>query len=136
LNLITVLDPFVAWQLQFFGCTNCSQASPDADPLGKGMSNTNQFLAGLDPTNSASALRIISAVKQGSDVLITWTTAGAHTNTVQSTAGDGNGGYATNFTDLSDPIIISGSGDAATNYTNVGGATNGPSQFYRIRLVP
>jgi autotransporter-associated beta strand protein len=135
-GLITVLDPFAAWQLQYFGCTNCAQAAGDADPLGKGMSNTNQFLAGLNPTNAASVLRITSAVRQGSDVLITWTTAGSHTNAVQSTAGDGNGGYATNFTDISDPMIITGNGDTTTNYTDAGGATNGPSQFYRVRLVP
>jgi PKD repeat protein len=139
LNLITVLDPFVAWQLQYFGCTNvaiCPLASPDADPLGKGMSNTNQFLAGINPTNSASALRIISATQQGSDVVITWTTAGAHTNAVQATAGDGSGDYATNFTDVSGTIIITGSGDATTNYTDAGGATNNPSRYYRVRLVP
>jgi autotransporter-associated beta strand protein len=139
LNLITVLDPFVAWQLQYFGCTNvaiCPLASPDADPLGKGMSNTNQFLAGINPTNSASALRIISATQQGSDVVITWTTAGAHTNAVQATAGDGSGDYATNFTDVSGTIILTGSGDATTNYTDAGGATNNPSRYYRVRLVP
>ena len=138
-NLITALDPFVAWQLQYFGCTNvaiCPQAAPDADPLGKGMSNTNQFLAGLNPTNAASALQITSAVRLGADVLITWTTAGAHTNAVQATAGDGNGGYVTNFTDLSGPIVITGSGDVATNYMDIGGATNTPSRFYRVRLVP
>jgi hypothetical protein len=27
-------------------------------------------------------------------------------------------------------------GDTATNYTDSGGATNGPSHYYRIRLVP
>jgi hypothetical protein len=75
-------------------------------------------------------------VRQGNDVLITWTSAGAHTNAVQATAGDGNGGYATNFTDISSLIIIMGSGDATTNYTDVGGATNAPAQFYRVRLVP
>ena len=35
------------------------------------MSNTNQFLAGINPTNPASAFRVISAVQQGSDVLVT-----------------------------------------------------------------
>jgi hypothetical protein len=114
----------------------CPQAAPDADPFGKGMSNTNQFLAGLNPTNPASAFRIISAVQQGSDVLITWTTAGAHTNAVQASAGDGSGGYVTNFTDISGTVIITGSGDATTNYTDAGGATNSPSRYYRVRLVP
>jgi hypothetical protein len=42
----------------------------------------------------------------------------------------------TNFTDISSPIIISGSGDATTNYVDSGGATNSPSRYYRIRLVP
>jgi len=137
LNLAT--DPFASWQSQYFGCTNvamCPQAAPDADPFGKGMSNTNQFLAGLNPTNPASAFRIISAVQQGSDVLITWTTAGAHTNAVQASAGDGSGGYVTNFTDISGTVIITGSGDATTNYTDAGGATNSPSRYYRVRLVP
>ena len=55
---------------------------------------------------------------------------------VQATAGDGNGGYATNFTDLSGLIIIAGSGDQATNYTDAGGATNVPARYYRVRLAP
>jgi hypothetical protein len=75
-------------------------------------------------------------VRQGNDVLITWTTAGAHTNAVQATAGDGSSGYATNFTDIGSLIIITGDGDATTNYTDAGGATNSPSRYYRVRLVP
>jgi hypothetical protein len=129
-------DPFQCWQLQYFGCTNCPQAAASADPDGDGQNNLAEFLSGTDPTNSASALRVSSAVRQGNDVVITWTTAGARTNAVQATAGDGNGGYATNFTDISGLIVITGSGDAITNYTDVGGATNAPSQFYRVRLVP
>jgi PKD repeat protein len=136
LNAITVLTPFAAWQVNYFGCTNCPQAVPDADPLGKGMSNTNQFLAGLNPTNSASALRIISVAQQSNDVVITWTTAGVRTNAVQATAGDAIGNYTNTFVDISGLIIIPGSGDATTNYLDSGGATNAPSRYYRIRLVP
>jgi autotransporter-associated beta strand protein len=135
-NLITVLDPFTAWQLQYFGCTNCPQADADADPLGKGMSNTNQFLAGINPTNNLSALRIISVVPQSNNLVITWTTAGGYTNAVQATSGDGSGGYSTNFVDISAPIILPGNGDATTNYVDVGGATNVPSRYYRVRLFP
>jgi hypothetical protein len=129
-------DPFQCWQLQYFGCTNCPQADANADPDGDGQNNMAEFLSGTDPTNNASALRVSVATRQGSDVLITWTTAGAHTNAVQATAGDGNGGYATNFTDISSPIIVTGSGDVTTNYTDAGGATNSPSRYYRVRLVP
>lgn len=135
------LDPFVVWQWQYFGCTNlalCPQAAGDADPLGKGMSNTNQFLAGLNPTNSASVFRILSTARQSNDVVITWQTAGGHTNMVQVTAGAANGSYSTNsFVDISgSQTILPGSGDTSTNYIDSGAATNVPSRYYRIRLVP
>jgi hypothetical protein len=135
-TVVSLTDPFQCWQMQYFGCTACPQAAPDADPLGKGMSNTNQFLAGLNPTNSLSALRIISVMPEGNDIAITWTTAGVRTNAVQATIGDGSGGYSMNFTDISAQIILPVSGDAVTNYVDVGGATNVPSRYYRIRLLP
>jgi PKD repeat protein len=134
-NAITVLTPFAAWQTQYFGCTNCPQAAADADPLGKGMNNAAQFLAGLNPTNSASVLRIISVIPQGNDIVITWTTAGGRTNVVQATAGDASGGYATNFLNLSGLLVIDGSGDTTANYIDVCGVTNSPARFYRVRLV-
>jgi hypothetical protein len=129
------LDPFLAWQLQYFSCTNlvtCPQAAGDADPDGDGMSNTNEFLSGTNPTNGVSALRITSVVRQTTDVAITWTTAGGFTNAVQATTGS----YTTNFVDLTGLIIIPGNGDVTTNYVDGGGVTNNPSRFYRIRLVP
>ncbi|HXI82944.1 MAG TPA: pectinesterase family protein [Verrucomicrobiae bacterium] len=135
-NLITVVTAFQAWQLSHFGCTNCPQAAASADPDGDGQNNLAEFLAGTDPNNSASGLHISSVARSGSDVVITWATAGGATNVVQATAGDGNGGYTTNFSDLSGPIVITGSGDASTNYTDVGGGTNVPSRYYRVRLAP
>jgi hypothetical protein len=134
------LDPFVAWQLQYFGCTNlaiCPQAAGDADPLGKGMSNTNQFLVGLNPTNPASQFQIISTAQNTTDVVIVWKTAGVRTNAVQATSGASDGSYNTNgFADVSGPIIIGVTGDVTTNYTDAGGATDIPSRYYRVRLVP
>ena len=138
-NLISVYDPFMWWQLQYFGCTNCPQAQAGADPFGKGISNTNQFLLGLNPTNPASVFQINSLATQGSnsaDVLITWTTVGGITNVVQATGGviDGSGSYATNFIDLSPFIIIQGVGGQTTNYLDGSGATNSPARYYRIRF--
>jgi hypothetical protein len=135
-------DPFVAWALQYFRCTNdgtlCTQAAPNADPYGKGISNTNQFLVGLDPTNPASQFRITSIAPLGTNMVITWTTAGGHTNMVQVTGGDATGGYSTNdFADiLSSQTILPGTGgDTSTNYIDLGGGTNSPSRYYRVRLV-
>ena len=134
-NLISVVTALQAWQLHYFGCTNCSQAQPNADPYGMCISNTNQFLLGLNPVNPASLFRILSVVPQGNDMVITWTAGGGPTNVVQATGGDANGGYWTNFTDLSGPIAMPGSGDATNNYHHTGGAAN-PSRYYRIRLGP
>jgi PKD repeat protein len=133
-NLIAVLSVFQAWQLQYFGCTNCPQAQAGADPYGKGISNTNQFLLGLNPTNPASAFKILTVAPQGSDALITWATAGGITNVVQSTTGLPNGSYSTDFVDVSPLIIIQGSGDTTTNYLNQGALTNSSTLYYRIRL--
>ena len=100
------------------------------------MSNTKQFLTGLNPTNLASLFQLISTARNTTGVVIVWKMAGGHKNIVQTNAGDGNGEYTTNFTDLSGPLIISGSGDVTTNYVDGGGATNVPSCYYRIRLAP
>jgi PKD repeat protein len=140
-------NPPEAWQMQYFGCTDCPQAAGAADPDGDGQNNLAEFLAGTDPTNSASAFRITGVTQEGDDVRITWTTADGRTNAVQAATGGTDGGYSSNFIDISEPIIttsnsvqpeycISHTGDVTTNYLDVGGATNGPVRFYRVRLVP
>ena len=125
--------PFELWQLQYFDCIICPQAATDADVDGDGQTNEAEFLSGTDPTNSVSALRIISATRQDDDVVVNWMTAGGRTNIVQTAAGDD---YSTNFVDISSLIILPGSGDVTTNYTDAGGATNEPSRYFRVRLVP
>ncbi len=96
------------------------------------MTNTNQFLAGLNPTNPASVFRITSVVSQGGTNAVTWSAAGVRTNVVQSATGDGSGGYSNNFTDISGPVILSIPGDASTNYVDGSGANH----YYRVRLAP
>jgi PKD repeat protein len=134
---ITVVTPlFPAWQAKYFGCTNCPQAAATADPDGDGQNNLAEFLAGSDPTNSASAFRILSLTRNGNNVDIVWATVGGQTNAVQTAAGDADGCYTTDFVDISDLIVIPGSGDTTTNHVDAGGATNAPSRYYRVRLVP
>ena len=128
----TPLTPFAQWQMQYFGCTNCPQAQAGADPLGKGIINTNQFLLGLNPTNPASVFRITSVVQTNGGYLITWKAAGVRTNVVQGAVGDGNGGYSNNFSDISPWIIIPVVGNTVTNYTD----PSGTNEYYRIRLGP
>jgi hypothetical protein len=125
-------SPFESWQSQYFGCTNCPQAAANADPDGDGLNNLAEFQAGTNPTNSQSALRILSAVREGNDIRVTWKTAGGKTNALQALGGD----YSTNFTDVGGLILVSGTGDTLTNRLDAGGSTNAPARFYRVRLVP
>ncbi len=116
------------WEVANFGNIG---VDPNADPDGDGQNNLAEFLAGIDPNNAGSALRITSIAPEGDNINIAWATVGGKTNVVQV-----NNGPSTNYFDLSGPISISGSGDTTTNYLDVGGATNFPSRYYRIRLVP
>ena len=48
-----------------------------------------------------------------------------------------DGGSASNsFTDLSPVVVPLGNYLASTNYLDVGGATNMPAKYYRVRLGP
>lgn len=50
----------VAWLLANFGTTS---VDPNADPDHDGMSNLQEYLAGTDPNNASSSLRIISITR-------------------------------------------------------------------------
>lgn len=123
---------FAAWQIQYFGCTNNNPAAdPSADPDGDGQNNMAEFLTGTDPTNAASAFQIVSASRETNNVRVVWNTHGGVTNVVQiATSVDGA------YTNRSANFIITGTGDTTTNYLDVGGLTNTPSRYYRVRLVP
>jgi hypothetical protein len=118
---------------------------PDGDPDGDGYSNLQEYLAGSDPQNPLSTpiqvvappFQITSIVRSGNNVILSWNTAGGLTNQVEVTSGLTGGSYAaTGFTNLGAQMLIGGSGLTTTNYTDVGGATNTPSRYYRVRLVP
>ena len=124
------VTPFQTWQLAYFNCTNCPQAAATADPDGDGQNNLAEFMAGTNPNSSASVLRIVAVAQEGNNIRVTWKTGAGRTNMVEA-ASTLTGGYS----NLSTNILISGSGDATTNYVDVGGATNAPARFYRVRLV-
>ena len=137
-----VLDPNLSalgdgipngWKQQYgFDPLDPTVASADTD--GDGMSNLQEFLAGTDPTDSASAFRITSVIGTGSDVLVSWMTGIGKTNALQVTAGPPGGGYTTN--DFTDIFIVTNTVGSTTNYLDTGGATNAPARYYRVRLVP
>ena len=58
---LTIVMPYQSWQLEYFGCTNCPQAAPNADPTGTGQNNWFKYVAGLNPTNPASRFVLTAA---------------------------------------------------------------------------
>jgi PKD repeat protein/FtsP/CotA-like multicopper oxidase with cupredoxin domain len=149
-NYITVLTTLQNWLIQYFGSTNNPSGAPGLDLFGTGMSNTNKFLAGFSPTNSAAYLHIISIVKTNKNVNIiylgangdsTWSPGiASRTNVLDFTTGTANGSYSSNnFATTGQTNILSGGTGLGlvTNMIDIGGATNKPSRYYRIRvLVP
>ena len=116
------------------------------------MSNTNQFLAGFNPTNAAAYLHITGVVKTngGTNVRVDYLGASgdssttppmaSRTNVLEFTTGTVNGSYSSNnfasagVTDILSGGVVLGT---LTNMVDPGGASNVPSRFYRVRvLVP
>ncbi len=146
-------DPFTQWQNHYFTSMELGTPSfsgPNADPFGKGMSNTNQFLAGFNPTNAAAYLHIISVAKTNSNADIKVTYLGAsgdstymdgstsRTNVLEFTTGTVNGSYSSNnFASTGQTNILSGGIGLGTltNMVDPGGATNKPSRYYRVRVI-
>jgi hypothetical protein len=126
---IPVPTPFEIWQVFYFGSTTNAAAAPTADPDHDGMSNWAEFLAGTNPTNSASVLRVTAVAREGNNLRITWTMGSGKTNVLQRANSLGG---ASNFTDAF-TVLTTGS---VTNYLDVGAVTSAPARYYRIRLGP
>lgn len=125
------------WRALYFGgdgTTTNTLSAATADPDGDGMSNLHEYLAGTVPTNSASAMRITTIARQGTDMNITWTVVPGKTYILQTSTNlltdsftNAANQVATLSVPLSAPITL-------TNAVHVGAATNRPARFYRVRL--
>jgi hypothetical protein len=83
----------------------------------------------LDP----NAFRITSVARESNDLRVTWMMGPGQVNALQATSG---GVYnSNNFADI---FIVTNNTTLgfATNYLDVGAATNTPCRFYRARLTP
>jgi len=132
-DLLDVLTPFQTWQIYYFGSTNNPAAAASADPDGDGQNNSTEFLAGTDPTNSASSFRITAIGKEANDIRVTWLTGVGKTSALQESDGGVGGGLSVSFTDL---FVVSNTTGGTTNYLDSGAITNAAARYYRVRLVP
>ena len=105
-------------------------ATKDSD--GDGLTDLQEFFAGTDPTNSASSLRIAFISREGDGIRVAWMTGPGKTNALERTTG-APGSYSNNFAAI---FTVTNTVGTTTNYLDIGGATNAPSYYYRVRLLP
>ena len=122
-----------SWKQQY-GLDPFDPNVANEDPDGDGMSNLQEYLAGTDPTNKASGFRITAVATEGVNLRVTWTIGSGRTNALQRTSGTADGSYSTN--NFADIFTVTNTVGTVTNYLDVGGATNRPARYYRVRLVP
>ena len=110
------------WQVLYWGSNPANWPSPTADSDGDGASNRDEFLAGTNPTNAASVLRIkLSASSQG--MFLTWNTQPGQVYQVQGA--ESLGAWA----NLGLPRFANG----GTDSLNVGGSQTGYYRVLRVR---
>jgi PKD repeat protein len=117
-----------------------------SDSDGDGLSNTNEWLAGFNPTNNAAYLHIISIVRtDGTNVTVTYLGASgdssyqggpaSRTNILESTLGTPPD-FVNTFAPTGLTNILSGGTGLGTQATFVdtNGVTN-PAKYYRVRVL-
>lgn len=138
-------DAFGSWQTHYFPAGG-PNAAPGADPDGDGMSNTNEFLAGFNPTNSAAYVHVLAITSSGGDINVTYLGANgdntwspgiaSRTNVLEYSTGTAGGSYSNNFVSTGQTNILSGGTGSGviTNMVDIGGGT-GVTRYYRIRVL-
>jgi len=147
---VTVQTQFAAWE-QFYDLSG-TLSGGNASYTGDGMSNTNKFMAGFNPTSAAAYLHIISIVEQlvsgNTNVVVTYLGANgdnsyqpgiaSRTNVLDYMTGDANGNYTSGgWQDTGQTNILSGGNGSGTitSMTDTAIPSSPTNRYYRVRVL-
>jgi hypothetical protein len=116
----------IAWELQNFGVTG---VDPNADPDHDGQSNMQEYLAGTDPNNANSNLKITAyaLTAGGVNASFTWNSVATRYYYLQKSLNLSSNLWIDSGLDLITPTGSSTMGSFAD--------TNAPVRFYRVEAV-
>ena len=115
------------FQRKYFFPFTSTNAAPNADPDGDGFVNYAEYVAGTDPTNPASFLKLLSTTTASNGTTVVWqSVAGKHYQLMSRT--DLASGSWQNVGSL-----VTANGATAQQRDN--SATNG-ARFYRVQVFP
>ena len=115
------------FQRQYFAPFTSAAAAPGADPDGDGMNNASEYIAGTNPTDAASVLKMVSVSRTNTTNTVRW----------QSVTGKKyQAFYRTNiasgsWSNLGSVVTAAGTTSLQTDPT----ATN-TYRFYRVQVLP
>jgi hypothetical protein len=115
------------FQRKYFFPFTSTNAAPNADPDGDGFVNYAEYVAGTDPTNPASFLKLLSTTTASNGTTVVWqSVAGKHYQLMSRTdLGSGT------WQNVGSPVTANG----ATAQLLDGSATNG-ARFYKVQVFP
>ncbi len=124
-------SPYHLWELEYFGANN-PDGAPGLDPDGDGLNNWAECVAGTNPTNAASVLKLTGASLEPGGLRLAWSAAGARTNVIQTAPEL----IDARFVDVSGPVVFPQAGDATTNVLLTTPRADALPRFYRVRQEP
>ena len=125
-----------AWELQYgfdpFDPTGVNGGA--GDPDGDHLNNHTEYLIGTDPHNASDPFRITDIHRESNDIRVTWQFYAGFPSTIHKLDASDNLGFMSNTFVVGGGVNVNFfNGIASTNQVDVGGATNIPARFYRVR---
>jgi hypothetical protein len=122
------------WRLRYFGSLTDPSSAANADPDGDGISNWNEYIAGTNPVDAHSALRVQSRLDNAApnangqpSVILNWSSVEGRHYSVEAAASLGGAQWTPVATDLA------GTGETLEFKDASGAAAEG--KYYRVRVT-